>query len=291
MRIDSHQHFWKYDPVKDSWIGEGMEVIMNDFSPQDVLPMLQRNNFDGCIAVQADQSEVETAYLLDLADKNPFIKGVVGWVDLRADNIAERLAHFSQFPKLKGFRHIVQAEPDIDFLLRPDFCRGISLLREYNFTFDILIYPKHLPVAIEFVKRYPDHTFILDHLAKPFIKGQVINQWKQEMLPFKQLANVSCKMAGLVTEADWKDWQIDDFRQYIDVVLEIFGPERLMFGSDWPVCTLAASFDQVVKVLEHSTSFLGPEARKKLWGENCNRIYNLKNDTVSNEYLPNERNK
>jgi len=284
MRIDSHQHFWNYDLIKDSWIGDGMEVIMNDFSPQDVLPMMQRNNFDGCVVVQADQSEQETFYLLDLADKNPFIKGLVGWVDFRADNIAERLDYFSQFSKLKGFRHIVQAEAENDFLLRPDFCRGISLLKKYNFTYDILIYPKHLPVALEFVKRFPGQTFILDHLAKPYIKDQLIDQWKQDMLPFKQFENVSCKMAGLVTEADWKHWKMDDFQRYVDVVFDIFGPDRLLFGSDWPVCTLAASFDQVVEVLEHSTSFLDPQARKRLWGENCSRIYNLKKDREIENY-------
>jgi L-fuconolactonase len=275
MRIDSHQHFWVYDPAKDSWIVEGMEVIMKDFAPADVLPMLKRNVFDGCVAVQADQSEQETSYLLDLAKKNPFIMGVVGWVDFCADNIAERLEYFSQFPKLKGFRHIVQAEPDDNFLLRPDFCRGISLLKEYNFTYDILIYPKHLPVALEFVKRFPGQTFVLDHLAKPLIKDQLIDQWKQDILPFKDFENVSCKMAGLATEADWKHWKMGDFQQYVEVVFDVFGPDRLLFGSDWPVCTLAASFDQVVDILEYTSSFLGREARKKLWGDNCSRIYNL----------------
>jgi len=275
MRIDSHQHFWIYDPGKDSWIGNHMEVIKNDFMPDDVLPMLLENNFDACIAVQADQSEQETTFLLKLAEENDFIKGVVGWVDFRKDNIAEQLSYFSQFKKLKGFRHIVQSEAEIDYLLRDDFCKGISYLKEFNFTYDILIYPKHLRYALAFVKRFPDQTFILDHLAKPPIKDQFIDDWHKDILPFKKLENVSCKMAGLVTEADWKYWDVMDFQKYVDIVFDVFGADRIMFGSDWPVCTLAGSFNQVVDVLEQCTSFLNAENKNKLWGENCKRIYKL----------------
>lgn len=276
MRIDSHQHFWKYDPIKDSWISDDMDVIKHDFSPHDVLPFLHQHNFDGCVAVQADQSEQETAFLLELANTNDFIKGVVGWVDFRANDIADRLEYFSKFPKLKGFRHIVQSEAEIDFLLRADFCRGISLLKDFHFTYDILIYPKHLPTALEFVKRFPEQTFIIDHLAKPPIKSQSIDEWQKAISPFKEFDHVSCKLAGLVTEADWKHWKVADFQKYVDIIYEIFGADRIMFGSDWPVCALAATFDQVVEVLEHCTTFLNPKEHHKLWGGNCSRIYDLK---------------
>ncbi|WP_407429234.1 amidohydrolase family protein [Arcticibacter sp.] len=275
MKIDSHQHFWNYDPVRDSWINDEMAVIRNDFAPADVQPMLRESGFDGCIAVQADQNETETAYLLRLSDENDFIKGVVGWVEFRANNIAERLEYFYQFKKLKGFRHIVQSEQQIDYLLREDFCNGISGLEKFGFTYDILIYPKHLKYALEFVKRFPNQTFILDHLAKPFIKDQLIDDWREHIKQFKVYENVSCKLAGLVTEAHWKRWNPKQFQKYVDVVFDVFGPDRVMFGSDWPVCTLAASFREVVEVVEHCTSFLNAENKRKLWGENSIRIYKL----------------
>jgi L-fuconolactonase len=275
MRIDSHQHFWIYDPIKDAWIDDSMIVIKKDFQPKDVKPLLDENNFEGCVAVQADQSENETHYLLGLAEKYDFIKGVVGWVDFRVENIEERLEYFSQFKLLKGFRHIVQSEPQIDYLLRPDFCRGISLLAKYNFTYDILIYPKHLQHALEFVKRFPDQKFVIDHIAKPYIKEHLIDEWQDDLALFSSYKNVYCKIAGLVTGADWFGWKDTDFKPYIDVVLNVFGLDRIMFGSDWPVCLTSASYKEICKVVENNTSSLSDEEKKKLWGLNCVDFYQL----------------
>ena len=210
-KIDSHQHFWKYDPVKDAWINDDMKVIQRDFMPEDLEPLLHENGIDGCIAVQADQSEAETHFLLELAQNNDFVKGVVGWVDLRIPDLKSRLDYFSQFKKLKGFRHIVQAEPEDDFLLKDDFCNGIAQLEQYNFTYDILILPKHLPYAVELVKRFPNQKFVIDHLAKPNFKQNDFSDWKKGIIVLAKCENVYCKVSGLVTEADWNNWSETDF--------------------------------------------------------------------------------
>lgn len=273
MKIDSHQHFWKYDAVKDSWITDNMSCIKSDFMPDEVEPLLLKNGIEGCVAIQADQSENETQFLLQLAEQYKFIKGVVGWVDLRAEDIYERLTYFSQFNLLKGFRHIVQSEIEDDFLLQKDFCRGISLLKEFGYTYDILIYPRHLEYAAMFVKQFPDQKFVINHLAKPFIKDCLIEEWRKDLNLFKDLPNVSCKVAGLVTEADWNLWKMSDFKAYIDVILDVFGIDRVMFGSDWPVCLLAASYDEICEVLDKNTSFLNTTEKNKLWGGNCAKFY------------------
>jgi L-fuconolactonase len=276
MKIDSHQHFWEFDKVLDkSWISDSMSVLRQDFSPTQVQPLMLEKGIEGCVAVQADQTEDETHYLLDLANKYSIIKGVVGWVDFRAPNIDERLEYFSGFKALKGFRHIVQAEKEDDFLLRKDFCEGISLLKKYNFTYDILIYPKHLKHAIKFVERFPDQKFVIDHIAKPFIKDQIIKEWKEELEVFGKYENVYCKMAGLVTEADWDNWKFEDFSSYVSITLDIFGTDRVMFGSDWPVCLPSASYSQVCEIIEKNTSFLNSEEKEKLWGLNCSNFYGL----------------
>ncbi len=275
MKIDSHQHFWLYDPIKDAWITDAMSVIKNDFMPEDLAPLLKAGGIDGCVAVQADQSEAETRFLLDLMEKHDFIKGVVGWVDLRADNLDERLGYFSQFKDLKGFRHIVQAEPQDDFLLREDFGRGIAMLSKYNYTYDILIYPRHIRHAAEFAGRFPDQPFVVDHIAKPFIKDQLIGDWERDMRAFAGLEHVSCKISGLITEADWEKWKYSDFKRYIDITLEIFGIDRVMFGTDWPVCLVGASYAEVCDILRENTQGLSASENEKLWGGNCARFYRL----------------
>ena len=252
-----------------------MQAIQRDFMPEDVQPVLKQYGFDGCIAVQADQSEQETLFLLDLAEQYEFIKGVVGWVDLRAANVHERLEYFSTFPKLKGFRHIVQAEPQDDFLLRKDFCRGISLLQQYQFTYDILIHPRHLKYAYELARQFPNQSFVIDHLAKPFIKDQVWEAWKKDMDAMAGLENVHCKLSGLVTEADWKQWQVKDFAIYIEAVLEAFGSGRILFGSDWPVCLVAADYKQLCEIVDENTVSLSPQEKAKLWGLNAEKFYHL----------------
>ena len=275
MRVDAHQHFWNFNPVRDSWITDDMQVIRRDFLPADLQPLLQQQQIDGCVAVQADQSEDETFFLLGHASANDFIKGVVGWIDLRAENVEERLEYFSRFSKLKGFRHIIQAEPEDDFLLRDDFCRGISFLAKYNFTYDILVFPKHLPYVSKFVKCFPEQSFIIDHLAKPYIKDKKIDEWKKNIQQVAQFPNVYCKLSGMVTETAWNNWTINDFKSYIDIVLESFGTGRVMFGSDWPVCLLAASYKQCCEVLEMNTEYLSASYKNRLWGENAIEFYNL----------------
>jgi L-fuconolactonase len=274
-KIDSHQHFWKYHPVKDAWITDDMNVIQRDFLPADLLPFLQENDIDGCIAVQADQSEKETHFLLELANENNFIKGVVGWIDLRGENITSRLNYFSQFKKLKGFRHIVQAESDENFLLREDFCNGIAQLEKYNFTYDILILPKHLAVAFEFVKKFPNQKFVIDHLAKPNFKQSDFSDWEKGIRQIAACPNVFCKVSGLVTEADWKNWKASDFTYCLDVVTEAFGMNRLMFGSDWPVSLLAASYKESYSIVEHYFSKFSEEEQQRIWGLNAIAFYNL----------------
>lgn len=275
MRIDSHQHFWKYHPVKEAWINEEMKVIQRDFLPADLLPLLEAKCMDGCVSVQADQSEEETLFLLELAKENDFIKGVVGWIDLRAGNLEARLEYFSQYKKLKGFRHIVQGESEVDFLLREDFCNGISQLAKYNFTYDLLILPKHLPYATALIKRFPEQSFVIDHLAKPDFKQIDFAVWEKGIRAIATCPNVMCKVSGLVTEADWNNWKKTDFTYCLDVVTEAFGMDRLLFGSDWPVSLLAASYVESCDIVEHYFSKFSNEEQDKFWGANAIEFYNL----------------
>ena len=273
--IDAHQHFWNFDPIRDAWITEDMGVIRKDFLPADLAPVLQANGITGCVAVQADQSEAETDFLLQLAAENPFVKGVVGWVDLKAANIQERLAHFMQFPLLKGFRHIVQGEPDRNFLLREDFGRGIKELATFGFTYDILIYPHQLPAAVEFVKKFPDQPMVLDHLAKPDFETGELKGWEQQIRALGKQQNVYCKLSGMVTEADMQYWKKEDFTPFLDVALEAFGPQRLMFGSDWPVCLLAADYAQVKDIVTDYISRLSAAEQAQIMGGNAIEFYKL----------------
>lgn len=273
-RIDSHQHFWKFDPVRDSWIDETMQKIKKDFLPQDLLPLLTENNFAGCVAIQADQSEEQTNFLLDLSQKNDFIKGVVGWVDLLDKNVAERLEHFSKNEKLKGFRHVVQAEAD-DFMFRKDFRNGISELKPFDYTYDILIFQNQLPAAIDLVNSFPDQAFILDHIAKPAIKSGDILSWKKNIKEIAQADNMLCKISGMVTEADWHTWSAEDLKPYLDVIFENFSTEKIVFGSDWPVCNLAAAYGKVVKTIENYISELTATEQDQIWFQNAAAFYKL----------------
>ncbi|MEW6130805.1 MAG: amidohydrolase family protein [Acidobacteriota bacterium] len=275
MIIDSHQHFWRYDRRRYDWITDEMEVLRRDFLPADLLSEYQASGVDGSIAVQADQSERETRFLLELAEQNDFIKGVVGWVDLRDANLPLKLAYFAQFKKLCGFRHIVQSEPDDDFLLREDFLRGVGYLQDFDFTYDILIYPKQLSAAIKFVEQKPDHKFVVDHLAKPFIKDRMVSPWREQMQELARHENVYCKVSGMVTEADWQTWQAEDFKPYLDVIFEAFGSERVMFGSDWPVCLVAASYEQVKNLITDYLEEFSESQRANIMGLNAARFYDL----------------
>lgn len=271
MHIDAHQHYWRYNPEEYGWIDDSMRVLRRDFLPADLKPELDAAGFRSSIAVQARQTLEETNWLLQLAAESPFIAGVVGWVDLRAAGVRSQLEALSRNPKLLGIRHVVQSEPDDRFLLQPDFLRGVSMLEEFNLTYDILIFPKHLPVAAEFVQRFPRQRFVLDHLAKPFVKAGTLHPWDSDLRRLAESPNVFCKLSGMVTEADWKAWKPEHFAPYLDVALEAFGPERLMIGSDWPVCTVAASYTRVMDLVtdylarnsvEVSESILGGTAQK-----------------------------
>ncbi|SEW24171.1 L-fuconolactonase [Chitinophaga sp. YR573] len=275
MIIDAHQHFWNYNPVKDAWITDDMKVIQDDFLPHHLLPVLTENNVDGCVAVQADQSEDETAFLLELASKHDFIKGVVGWTNLCADNLPERLAYYNQFSQLKGFRHIVQGEPDPAFLLREDFCRGVHALSKYHFTYDILVYPKQLPAVAAFVKKFPQQRLVIDHMAKPDFKSGDIQEWEKHMRAIAKEPHVYCKLSGLVTEADWQHWQPAHFAPFLDIALDAFGADRLLFGSDWPVCKLAGSYAQVKQLITDYISRLSVTEQANIMGVNAVRFYNL----------------
>jgi len=242
MRIDAHQHFWHFNPVRDAWITDAMAVLKRDYLRTDLGPELARHRIDATIVVQADQSEAETGFLLDLAERHSFIAGVVGWVDLRSPNLRQRLEHFSKYDHLVGFRHIVQAERDDHFLLQHDFLRGLRQLQPYGYTYDLLVYPRQLPAAVELAARLPEQAFVLDHAGKPEIRSGHRGGWKQHIRELAAHPNVYCKLSGLVTEADWNNWTPEQCKPYLDCVFEAFGPSRLMFGSDWPVCLLAASY-------------------------------------------------
>jgi L-fuconolactonase len=275
-KIDAHQHFWQYDVQRDSWITDEMSVLKRDFLPEDLLPEMAANDIDGCIAVQADQSERETLFLLDLASKYSAIAGVVGWIDLRSPLLADRLDYFSQFGKLRGFRHVVQSEPDDRFLLREDFVRGVATLAEFGFTYDLLIYPKQLPAAIGLVEKFPGQPFVIDHIAKPEIKSGRISPWAAHMKTIAASPNVYCKLSGLVTEADWRHWRAEDFRPYLDVVFDAFGTDRLIFGSDWPVCLLADTYRRVKQLVADYLSSFSDMDKDKIFGSNAVQFYGLR---------------
>jgi L-fuconolactonase len=275
MKIDAHQHFWRYDPQRDSWITPEMSMLRRNFLPADLAGDLRSNGIHASIAVQADQSEAETLFLLQLAQHNPEVAGVVGWVDLRSPVLRDRLQYFSRFPKLRGFRHVVQAEPDDRFLLRDDFLRGVALLSEFGFTYDILIHQQHLPVAVEFARRLPGQKLVLDHLGKPLIKSGEIREWSSQVKAIGTLPNVHCKVSGLATEAEWKKWTPADFKPYLDVVFEAFGTQRLMFGSDWPVCLLSGSYASVAAIVEEYMSGFSQTDREAVFGLNALGFYGL----------------
>ncbi len=275
MRIDAHQHFWQYEPAEYGWITAETAGLRRDFLPEDLAPLLAQAGLDGTVAVQARSSEKETQWLLALADEHDFIRGVVGWVDLSAPAVRDALARFAPHPKFVGVRHSVQDEPDDEFMLRPDFLRGLEALAEFDLAYDLLLHPRHLPVAVKVVRQFPGQRFVLDHLAKPFIKAGTLTPWDADLRALGRCDNVWCKVSGLVTEANWHHWQAADFAPYLEVALEAFGAERLMFGSDWPVCTLAADYAQVAGLAGAFGRGLGEGAEARLFGENAAAFYGL----------------
>ncbi|HEY8512394.1 MAG TPA: amidohydrolase family protein [Cyclobacteriaceae bacterium] len=275
QKIDSHQHFWNFDPKRDAWITEDMAAIRRDFGPEDLRPVYDAHGVEGCVAVQADQSQAENDFLLGLAEHHEWIKGVVGWVDLQADDVADKLEQLSARKKFKGIRHILQGEKQRDFMLRPAFLRGIGQLQKFDLAYDILIYPDQLRYAADFVARFPNQRFVVDHIAKPYIRDKKLNPWREDMQRLASYKNVWCKVSGMVTEANWSSWQKSDFTPYLDTVTSLFGPERLMYGSDWPVCLVAATYGEMLEIVVDYFSVLSTTEQEKIFRTNAIEFYKL----------------
>ncbi|MEJ7556736.1 MAG: amidohydrolase family protein [Pedobacter sp.] len=276
LKIDSHQHFWTYKEEMTDWITPEMAVLRRDFMPKDLAPLLKESKIDGCVVVQANQSREENVFQLNNAHNHDFVKGVVGWVDLQGAEINEQLQELSCHDKLKGFRHILQGEKDRALMLKPAFLDGIKALAKHGFSYDILIYPDQLMFVPELVARFPDQKFVIDHIAKPNIKEGNIEEWSAGIKALQNYENLFCKVSGMVTEAHWTSWKPKDFEPYLDVVFETFGIKRLMFGSDWPVCLLAADYANVVSLTENYVSKLTTNEQSLFWGGNAIEFYNLK---------------
>lgn len=279
MRIDAHQHFWEYSPSEYDWIDERMHVLKRDFGPADLKPHLDATGIGGSVAVQARQSVEETEYLLRLADTTESVLGVVGWVDLCSDDAQAQLERFGAHERFVGVRHVVQDEPDDRFLLREDFLRGVALLKEHDLTYDVLIYPSQLPAALEFVERFPDHRLVLDHIAKPPIGRRELEPWAGQVEKLAKHENLYCKVSGMVTETEWHGWKTDDFTPYLDVVFEAFGARRILIGSDWPVCTLSATYLEVMDIVHQYISTLSDADKAAVLGGNAIDFYDLEAPT------------
>jgi len=276
MKIDSHQHFWKYNTAEYGWINDEMRMLKNDFLPDHLNKELNTIGFDGSVAVQARQSLDETNWLLELAKKNKFIKGVVGWVDLCSPDIQKQLDEFAGHSKSVGVRQVIHDEPDDNYILRSDFINGIRQLERFGLSYDILIFPKHLTNAIKFVKQFPYQIFILDHIAKPFIKDKIFSPWKEDIAKLAKLPNVFCKLSGMTTEANWEQWNPLDIKPYLDIVFKAFGTNRLMIGSDWPVCTLTGRYLQIMGIVIDYIKTLSVSEQSQILGENAEKAYQLK---------------
>jgi L-fuconolactonase len=275
MNFDAHQHFWRYVPPDYPWIGPGMERLARDYLPADLAAVARSVGIVGSVAVQARQSLTESHWLLELAAADPFIKGVVGWVNLRSPRVAEELASLAADPRFVGVRHVVQDEPDPRFVLGADFVRGLRCLAPLGLTYDLLLYPHHLPAAVELADLLPDQPFVLDHLAKPRIKVGELEPWRRDIEALARRSNVCCKLSGLVTEAAWSGWRRSDFTPYLEVAVAAFGPQRLMFGSDWPVCLLAADYAEVAGIVDDVLGRLAPSERQAIRGGTAAAFYGL----------------
>ena len=275
IKIDAHHHFWRYDPVEYAWISENMSAIRRSFEPQDLAVELKSAGIDGVVSVQARQTLDETWQLLTYADQNEFIRGVVGWVPLCSPDLNRTLASVATHPKLLGVRHVLQDEPDSHYILRDDFNRGVAALLPFHLTYDILVFERHLPQTIEFVDRHPNQMFVVDHLAKPRVKEGVISPWRENIRKLAERPHVYCKVSGLVTEADYQHWTEPQLRPYIEVVLEAFTPQRVMFGSDWPVCLLAVQYGNWAQIVERATAGLSESEQQRFWSGTAKEAYRL----------------
>jgi L-fuconolactonase len=276
MKIDTHHHLWKYNNRDYVWMSDRMDKLRRDHLPADLLPVMTTAGITATVAVQARQCLEESTWLLQLADEYPFIRAVVGWVDLTSDRVIEQLETLAQHPKFRGVRHVVHDEPDDNFMLRESFLNGLSQLKRFGLTYDLLLYPRHLPIACDVVKRFPDQPFVLDHIAKPPVRASEMEPWARDLKRLAGFGNVSCKISGLVTEAKWDSWTAQDFEPYLDVVLGAFGPHRLMIGSDWPVCTLAAEYTSVIKVETDYISRLSANEQHAILEQNPIEFYSIR---------------
>jgi len=273
--IDTHQHFWKYNPVEFDWIDDEMVLIRRDFLPEHLKETISGTGVDGVISVQARQCREETDWLLELAASNEWIRGVVGWLPLADRDIKPLMEKYAENQLLKGLRHVVQGEPDPEFVLGRAFNRGVSLLKDHELVYEILIFEHQLPNAIRFADRHPDQIFVLDHVAKPKIRYNKIKAWSRNLKELAKRGNVSCKISGMVTEAEYKNWTPEQLQPYFDVILEAFGPSRLMFGSDWPVCLVAAGYSAWLDLVRKVLSALSQEEQDQIFYKNAIRIYKL----------------
>lgn len=277
MKIDSHQHYWHYNSTDYGWMGEEMGAIRRDFLPADFLPELKSIAFDGSIAVQARQSAEETRWLLELADQYPHILGVVGWVDLRAEDVRQQLSDFAAHPRAVGVRHVIHDEPDVDFMLQPAFVRGVQQLVDFGLAYDLLLFQKHLPNALKLVQSCSSQQiFVLDHIGKPVFNGVAYLKWREGIRQLALNQNVYCKLSGMVTEVDWQHWEASDFEVYLQLLLDKFGADRLMIGSDWPVCLVAGSYSKVMQVVQDFIAQLSPDEQSAILGGNAARAYGIK---------------
>jgi len=275
MRIDAHVHFLVYDPREHTWVTDELGALKGSFLPGDLEPLLRRAGFDGCIAVEARQLPRENEWLVDLARAHASIRGIVGWVDLCAPDVTARLEGLAASPQIKGFRHVVIDEPDERFLLRDDFRRGIAALGPLGFTYDLLIMPRHALAAVQLVKKFPEQRFVLDHLGLPDIRARELVPWEAGLKELAACPNVFCKLSGLVYRADPQRWRPRDFGPYLDIALELFGPMRLMIGSNWPVCTVAGDYDTVLGIVLDRVRTLSQAEQRQILGETCTSCYNL----------------
>ncbi len=275
MILDTHQHFWYYDAQRDTWITEDMAILRRDYLPEDLHRELRQHGIDGCVAVQAAQTEEETKFLLRLASNNDFIRGVVGWTDLSSPHVRDRVVELATHEKLLGFRHIVQAETDPNFLVREPFVEGVRSLTPLGLTYDVLVYPHQLGSVLEFARMVPDQKLVLDHLGKPYIKDGFMAGWEVMMRELGKQPNLYAKLSGLVTEASWTGWRYEDFVPYLEIALEAFGPDRLMFGSDWPVCLLGGTYGEVFGIIDRFTQSVSEAEREKIFSGTARAFYGI----------------
>lgn len=274
-KIDAHQHFWQYNAQEYGWIDDSMRLLRRAFMPEDLAALMKETGISGSVVVQARQSLTETNWLLDLAEANRTILGVVGWVPLADPALAEMLSELTERKKFKGVRHVIHDEADDQFILGKEFGKGIAKLREHNLTYDLLIFERHLPQTIQFVDRHPNQVFILDHVAKPRIRETMIQPWRDNLAKLAKRKNVYCKLSGMATEANWDTWSKQQLRPYLETVVNAFGPERLMFGSDWPVCLVAVGYRRWVELVNEFTDELSDDEKARIFGGTAIEAYGL----------------